>query len=122
MRIVEMHEMLEHLYLLERAALAPFERLKDQPLRRLDRWFDVADKPPACWRDVERLGAPIMRTIDAGDELLALQPPDHSADRGAIEGDDVGQCGLIDARMALDRDQRRILHWGDAECLGLIEK
>src|SRR6516225_3729614 len=120
MRIVEMYEMLEHLR--ERAALACLQRSQDQPLRRLHRGFDVANKPPPRWRNVERLGAPVMRTIDAGNELLALQAADHIADRGAVEGDEVAQCGLIDPRMAVDRNKRGILHRRHVKSLGLVEE
>src|SRR5262249_48132183 len=120
MRIVEMHEMLEHL--LEGAALARLERLKDQPLRRLHRRLDVANKPPARRRDVQRLGAPVMRAIDAGDELLALQAADHPADRAAVKGDDVAQRGLIDPGMTVDCDQCGILHRRHRESLGMVEE
>jgi len=120
MRFVEMHEMLEHLF--EGAALARRQRLEDQPLRRLHRRLDVANKPPARRRDAERLGAPVARAIDAGNELLALQAADHPADRGAVKSDEVAQRRLIDTGMAVDRDQRGILHRRHGEGLGLIEE
>ena len=42
---------------------------------------DIADETPARRGDVERLGAPVVRAVDAIDQLLALQAADHAADR-----------------------------------------
>src|SRR5690242_19461414 len=100
MRVVEMHEMFEHLR--KCAALTRLEGLEDESLRRHHCGCDVADETPTRRGDVERLGAPIPRAVHPRDQFFALQPADHTADRGAVEGYDIAQRGLVDTGTALD--------------------
>src|SRR5207237_8363537 len=53
---------------------------------------------------------PIFGRRLALDMALGLEPLDDAAEGRAVEGDHGRQPGRIDARVILDRDQRRILH------------
>jgi hypothetical protein len=118
--VVQVHEVLEHLH--EGRALVRLERRKDQALRGFNGGLDFPEHAAACRRDVQRFGAAVGEPAGAIDQPALFEAADDVADGRAIERNFIAKRGLVETRMGLDGDQRRILNRREVESLGLIQK
>lgn len=118
--VVKMHEVLEHLH--EGCALVRLERRQDQALRRLDSRLDVPDHAAARRGDVQQLGAAVGSPVAALDQPSLFETTDDVADGRAIERDFIAKRGLVETRMILDGDHRRILNRREVKGFGLLQK
>ena len=100
MLIIEMDKLFQHAH--EHGSLIYCKRLKDASLRSLNGRFNVVDELPSSGSDVQQLCPTIVCTRRAPDEFLALQPSDHFSNSRTVEGNNVAEGGLIDARMIVD--------------------
>jgi len=79
-------------------------------LGRIDGGLNRGNDLQSFFRNAQFARAPVPVADAAFEASLLNEPVDHTADRRAVIGDQAGKRRLIDPAMALDGDERCILH------------